>query len=102
MTLEEAIRIIEDRFPCKMGQPAAYSETGEGYVQINSSGPSHEGAHHQIYSTTEEAVGNWLDAVSDYAKDKTGTLYWRVRPELIRIPGQNGYSVYSRLLISNQ
>ena len=48
------------------------------------------------------ALNTLLDAVAAYARGKAGTLYWRTKPELRRIPRRRAWSGYARLLVSDK
>lgn len=112
MMLDEALARI-DRKQVD-GLSMAYSQTGETYTVIVSGGVKPEGERHPILCSFEsEAVKHWLAAFNEYAKDKAGTVYWRVRPEMNswvvyeegdtrREFGDRVYVVYARLLISDK
>lgn len=112
MTLDEAIATI-DR-PQVDGLAMARSQTGEPYVVIVPGGIKPEGEHSRFMCLSEsEAVKQWLAAFNDYAKDKTGPIYWRTRPMLgtERLYQSDDtkqkwpyvfYLIYSRLLISDK
>src|SRR5262245_26320789 len=101
MTLDEAVAKIELRWPAHpdLGDNAR-SATGEEYVVITSGGVCKEGASFKFFPTEAEAIDRWLASVLAYGEGKTGTLYYRVEPELAG--DQEGYTVYSRLLISDR
>ncbi|WP_213775089.1 hypothetical protein [Bradyrhizobium sp. dw_78] len=112
MTLEEALATIE--FPQVDGLTTYFCETGEPYVSLVSGGVKAEGKDAPIFCSTEDiAVRFWLDAFNNYARDKSGVLYWRERPNLMDWDVQNVhcdididrstlYFVYSRLVISDR
>jgi hypothetical protein len=109
--LDEAVLQIEQRFPAQMGQLAFCCETGDRYVTIDSNGIKQEGEASAVwYESEDQAIGAWLDAVTAYASDKVGTLYWRMRPTLeawplddkARTHDRPAYKVFSRLVISDK
>lgn len=110
MTLEEVVAEFEAAFPAVVdGFPSALSETGEPYTVICSGGPRPESSPvPALYASRSLAIRAWLEAVRAFAKDKTGTLYWRIRPEIDSIetkaafPSVPFWAVYSRLLISDK
>jgi hypothetical protein len=65
--------------------------TGEPYREIYSKG----------WAISEaQAFEDARVAFHDYAKDRPGKLYWRVRPEIAE--GKGGWKYYMRLLISEK
>jgi hypothetical protein len=111
MTLDEAIATID--IPQVEGLSTSYSQTGEHYVAIVPGGIKPEGKSSPFLCMSEgEAVKHWLSAFNDYAKGKTGILYWRERPildteRLFQASDTNHewpytvYLIWSRLLISD-
>lgn len=101
MTLDEAIKLVESRFI--VGPAGNYSEapTGEPYVTIVGGGIKEEGELFPCYFLSEAfAIQFWLDAVNKYSEGKSGTLYWRVKPEMMG--RKKVWLIYSRLLISDK
>lgn len=116
MTLDEAVLRLEACFkvhPEVCGQGVA--PTGEPFVTVVTGGVKSEGEPSPIIATSEAlAVEYWLRAAMQYAAGKSGgTLYWRIRPEVVSAElvtvgikpedtaAQRYYKIYSRLLISS-
>jgi len=123
MTLDEAQREIESKFTLGPEGNHQFSATGEEYAEIVSGGRLEEYKYPCYCTSIEAAVRLWKEAVEKYTSERTGTLYWRVKPEIdltfIFIPvdekGEyNGHPefrdsavrptwrVYSRLLVSDK
>jgi hypothetical protein len=84
MTLDEARRAFEAQFTVwpEHGDNAI-APTGERYVEVCSGGYKGEAEHTLALGTSEEAAIDLLVyGWSKYAKDKRGTLYWRILPEV--------------------
>ncbi len=98
MTLDEAVAEIEAKFHVVGGLPIAFAQTGEPYLLFTFIGRGEA-------ITETSVVEAWRHAVAAYAKDRPGTLYWRIRPEIewdfppLDVPA---VKIYSRLLISAQ
>jgi hypothetical protein len=104
MTLDEAVKAIEDRFVCLDGPADTFAPTGEQYLAVCSGGLKHEGGSVPALCTTPEiAIALWLREVKTLgeriAEEESVTtiasaenplgqrqthlrLYWRIRPEL--------------------
>lgn len=54
------------------------------------------------YPTPAQARGAAEDAFNKYAEGRTGTLYWRVIPEIAFDHKRRRYAYYMRLLISDK
>jgi hypothetical protein len=82
----------EAKFP--VGEPTDryHAITGERYIQFSNAG----------YSTLEAVRLAAQDRFDEYARDKTGTLYWRIPPEIAFNSRRQDYAYYMRLLISNK
>jgi len=115
MTLEEAVAQFERGRVVVDGFPTTRSQTGEPYEVIYSGtlSPTKEGQPDEfgLYATEALAARWWLESIRLYAANKTGTVYWRMRPSLEdfpvgdKIPGLprvKCFRVYSRLLISDK
>jgi hypothetical protein len=114
MTLEEARAKLEARFKIGPIGNGPIAPTGERYVEIRGGGSPREGEPCPVLCSSEQmAIKQWLLAVEEYAAGKSGTLYWRIVPELGDQEDGSGwqhgpadvwklYSVYSRLLISDK
>jgi hypothetical protein len=127
MKLEAARSLVDSWFAIGPQGNHSKAPTGEYYIEIVSGGFRLYEAEHQPCGASclseETAVDLWLQAVRDYAADKSGTLYWRIPPEMGEVMllqvKDNGerftmardgfvikpyryYRVYSRLLISDK
>jgi len=94
------------RSECEQGYtigPSAlgpYSVTGETFTELCGVGPRDDETHEIVYlPTVEAAYDAAIAAFKAYASDKSGTLYWRVSPELGENKGK--FAFYMRLLISD-
>lgn len=116
MTLDEAVLALERADSVKSvkaGSPMAFCQTGSEYIAIYSGGAA---VNHRrpIWAATESlAISLWLDAAMKYASYQSGTLYWRLKPELnsitiddrsLGIPHEATtlYSVRSRFVIDDR
>jgi hypothetical protein len=84
VTLDEARRQFESRFEVwhEIGDHSL-SPTGEPYVEVCSGGVKGDAERIAAVGTSEAAaIKLWLQAANEYADGKTGTLYWRVVPEI--------------------
>ena len=82
----------------------AYAPTGEKFITYCSAGSKPEGRPTKAYSTTEKAVDAFEKTIRDIIKMSrhiSGTLYWRMRPQLEKNKNGSCY-VRSRFLISNK
>lgn len=123
MTVEEALAEIrasvETGRNCVVGFAQSIAQTGEPYVTISVGGVVAEGEMHPFEDTGEAAAAGLLKSLRAYAEEVdpagSGTLYWRIYPELER--QTHGYSLetlrrykypkprffgYARLLISSK
>jgi hypothetical protein len=118
--LDEACKVLEASFPVyPVVGDNALSATGEEYVEVLSGkvvwdrSPEEmtlfpeDGYHNPTYATPEEAISKWKDAaISTYAYNKKGTLYWRRFPEIDlgdkETTWEGKWKVYSRFLISDE
>lgn len=83
MTLEEAVALIEARWPVKAGLPTNICQTGEPYDCVVIGGIKPEDRRYPLLATSADvAVEAWLQSFNEYAAGKRGTLYWRCRPEI--------------------
>ena len=109
MTTESAARnllglisYIESRFPVGETNPifiTGLSVTGEPYIVLSGFVSSPLG--------DSDAIAAAKIAFDEYAKDKSGTLYWRIKPETevrSKVHGfpADGWAFYMRLLISSK
>ena len=82
----------ESRFPVGEGTSTYHAVTGERYIQFSAGG----------YSSLEVVRLAVQGRFDDYAKDKSGTLYWRIPPEIAFNARRDDYAYYMRLLISDK
>ena len=76
-----------------------YSATGEEFVELMSCG-EFDGKLKKKFKTTLGTILAYRKELRYYLKNKTGTIFWRIEPELAGLPFR--YAIYSRLLISNK
>jgi hypothetical protein len=100
---------IERQFP--IGQPTRIyrAVTGEHYVTIGQSltpssqpGVVDQGEPREVGLDEESACMSAASAFADYAKGRTGVLYWRAKPELVWGFGARRCVAHMRLLISDK
>ena len=75
---------------------------GECYVTVTSCGIKPEGDRLSWLAETEdEAIIMWLRRATEYAADRRGTLWWRIKPEIC-VTGTPRvlFDVYSRFLVT--
>lgn len=105
LTLEQAVAEFEKGRLVKLGLPGACCQTGATYLAITHAGLKEEGKSFMGYdSTRAEAVKSWLASALKYANSRTGTLYWRTKPELdcrVTSDGREDWMVYSRFVVSD-
>lgn len=114
-TLVELTVAMEARFPVHPEVVATSpAPTGEVFAILGYEKTAKPGlimgevrpGHYQRYFPTEEAaVASAWAAFNDYAEDKKGTLYWRIKPVLFQqlaVESTNESVVYTRLLISEK
>jgi hypothetical protein len=82
----------EGKFPVGAQTFTHKSITGQSYSQFSIGG----------YLTAEEARVGAQECFDKYADGKSGTLYWRVAPEIAYHPRHKAYAFYMRLLISDK
>ena len=108
--LQKAQTIFESRYPRGPNGDNRISATGEEYVECCSGGVKGEFETTPMVGTTPKAaIEAWVYGIEKYAKDKRGTLYWRIVPEIdfydyeyaSGFPPSRYWKVYSRLLISD-
>lgn len=86
----------ESRFPVGDPTTGPHAVTGERYTELTKL-PYSAG-----YLTVEAARIAAQEAFDAYAKDKSGTLYWRIKPEIAMSRRHQSYAYYMRLLISDK
>lgn len=101
---------IEARFP--VGEPTNWhlSVTGEPYVVIGPQaevnpiipGAIDEGMPREMPFDEETAYYSALLSFNQYAEDREGVLYWRVKPQLEWTEDRKRCTLYMRCLISNK
>jgi hypothetical protein len=112
INIEWLVKEIEARFPVGESTDCALSVTGEPYVVIGAQdhrdglpqipGTIDEGKRRELAFDEETAVMSALKCFEDYARERIGTLFWRVKPELEWIEDHSRCKVYLRLLISDK
>ncbi len=85
----------ESRWPVGTPTTRMLSVTGEKYTELGI--PWCEG-----FATAEQARLAAQAAFDKYAEGKSGTLYWRVPPEIAYGAKQKKFAYYLRLLISDK
>ena len=85
----------EGRFPVGPHADRMRSVTGETFTELTHAWPSGFGS---IEETAEAAMA----AFQKYAEGKSGTLYWRIPPEIAYGAKQKKFAYYMRLLISDK
>ncbi len=83
------------------GYDYGIAPTGEPFIKIVTGEVVAEGEDEPFSSTPEDAIQRWFDGATKWAEDKSGTLYWRVRPS-VECSYDGRWKVYSRLLISDK
>lgn len=81
----------------------ASGPTGERYEICTAIGVKLEGERQNPKSIPEaeqECIDGYLAALRSLAEGKSGTVYWRMHPEMQRQYGR--FNIYSRLLISDK
>lgn len=108
-TVAELTAWIEAQFPIGPPTSTCLSVTGEPYVVIGhmrdipkTAGVIEEGSPRVVAFDEETACFSARSAFSQYAEDRTGTLYWRSKPSLEWSPKAKRCLVYMRLLISDK
>lgn len=86
----------ESRFPVGKSTTGPHAITGERYIELTKL-PFSAG-----WLSPEAARIAAQEAFEAYSKDKSGTLYWRVKPEVALETRHQAYSYYMRLLISDK
>ena len=94
MNVAELLTRIEDRFVIGEGTDHAHSVTGEPYVVIGRQaydeplskipGTVEEGRKRDLSFDEETACWSALAAFEEYALERKGVLYWRIKPNLMR------------------
>lgn len=107
--LANKLREAVDASPLEEGWPGlgCKAVTGEVFDTLTSYGLKKEGCVDFLYSSPEEAADAYIKELSDYVVGKRGLIYWRAMPRLIIHEDFDcglvkGYSVYSRILISDK
>ncbi|MHC4222989.1 MAG: hypothetical protein ACYSUN_03280 [Planctomycetota bacterium] len=92
----------------------ATCETGDEYVELVGRGGGemwNDESTTMRDSTPEEARARWFELFENYRMYRTGTIHWRIRPEMTEIedleeypldlypPEARGFCVYARLFI---
>jgi hypothetical protein len=85
----------ESRWPVGQQSTRMHSITGERHTELAC-------RWHDGFATAEAAREAAQVAFDTYAEGKSGTLYWRVPPEIAFGPKRRKYAYYLRLLISDK
>lgn len=85
----------ESRFPVGESANRMKSVTGEKFAELAIAWP--EG-----FESIEQAGEAAMLAFQKYAEGKSGTLYWRIPPEIAYGAKQKKFAYYMRLLISDK
>jgi hypothetical protein len=85
----------ESRFPVGPHAERMRSVTGETFTELCIAWPSG-------FATIEQAAEAAMAAFRKYAEGKSGTLYWRIVPEIAYGAKQKKFAYYMRLLISDK
>lgn len=119
MTADEIRAAVEAGRKCVDGLKQAISQTGEVYIAVSVGGVLVEGKAPPFATTAGAAAEGLLQSLLAYASeadsDHSGTLYWRVHPEIdvsthgvdpvtlerVNYPEPRYYG-YARLLISSK
>lgn len=109
-TVESLTQKIESMFPVGASTDHALSVTGEPYVTIGYQkdgtskirGAVDEGADREFGFDEETASMSAYASFLEYAADRAGTLYWRVKPRLEWNENNTRCQVYLRCLISSK
>ncbi len=93
---------LAKRFVIKQGLPRSYSQTNEPYYTISLS--IEVGVFDKAIARifVENAM---IASIMSYTHERTGTLYWRVRPEIESLSVSDDldqWNGYARLLISDK
>lgn len=100
MSIEQRLREeCEKGYAIGPAAVAYLSVTGETFTELCGAHPQVEGGEIVYLTTLQEAYDAALAAFKAYAIGKSGTLYWRVHPELSERDGK--FAFYMRLLISD-
>ncbi len=92
----EAVRVYcESLFPVGPPSSRMHSATGERFTQLTISWSDG-------FGTLDEASAGAKAAFKGYAEGKSGTLYWRVVPEIAKDQNRRKFAYYMRLLISDK
>lgn len=111
LALGALTRQIEALFPSVVGPADARAATGEPYVVIGDQmhgagtvpGAVDAGQPAAFDWTIDEAIARAVRMFERYADGRTGTLYWRRKPEMIDASnGRGPFRVYMRLLITDR
>lgn len=90
VALEERLGALPSVTAVKSGLAQHLSQTGEPYEEFRFVNGN----------DAADALSAIQDEITHYAAERTGTLYWRVRPEAQQLKG--AWGAYARLLISDK
>ena len=90
--LESRLLAMPEVKAVKIGAPYAYSETGEHYDLFRFT-----------HGRTEaDAIYGIEVEIAEYIRERSGTLYWRRRPETELSPGSGRWIASARLLMTEK
>ncbi len=111
-TVAEFTAWIEQQYPVGESTRGPLSVTGEEYVVLGSQHPDDgmpaipgtkdEGARCEPAFDEETAVMQAWNCFEQYREGRSGTLYWRIKPDLMWSEDKNTCFLYVRLLISDR
>lgn len=88
-------KYCESRFPVGESSDGPHSVTGETFTELCVTWPAGFG--------TIDGAGDAAEShFQKYANGKSGTLYWRIPPEIAYGAKQRKFAYYMRLLISDK
>jgi len=79
-----------------------YAPTGETFITYCSVGSKPEGRETKTFFAAEEAVDEFEKTIRDIIKMGKGTLYWRIKPQIVEDDESRRCYVRSRFLISDK
>lgn len=106
--IESALTDIAKRFEFREGLPIYRCQTGEEYVTLVAGGIKQQGAEFPCwFASGDDALAGWLASFEEYARGKSGALYWRSRLEISceasdADDGNLRWQAFSRLVITDK
>ncbi len=109
MTYEEAVAAFEGKFKHVVSDGIhtndARDEHGNEFQAIyanNKGGKAGIPAQPIMSETSSEAFDKWLENALDSIPGGMITLYWRVMPQCLSVPGRDGCYVFARASFSSK